>query len=117
MTTRTRRRAPDAGQAAPLMVVMLLAMTVVVVATVEVGQVLNEAAQARTAADAAALAGAAAGRDEAAAVASANGGVLLSYSEHDTGDPDVLLVTVEVQVGRSSRAARAERMVEWSESP
>lgn len=98
------------------MVLMLMALTVAVVATVEVGQLLDESARARTAADAAALAGAAAGRQEAAALAAANGGSLLSYTEQEAaGDPDALLVTVEVQVGRASRTARAERLVEWAE--
>ena len=118
MTGRPRREPADAGQAAPLMVVMLLVLMVAVVATVEVGQLLDESARARTAADAAALAGAAAGREEAAALAAANGGLLLSYTEQETaGDADALLVTVEVQVGRASQTARAERLVEWTEPP
>ena len=98
------------------MVVVLLVLTVAVVATVEVGQLLDESARARTAADAAALAGAAAGRQEAAALAAANGGLLLSYTEQEpAGDIDALLVTVEVQVGRATKTARAERLVEWTE--
>ncbi|MCE2512785.1 MAG: hypothetical protein J4F50_09595 [Acidimicrobiia bacterium] len=118
MTARPRRELTDAGQAAPLMVVMLLVLLVAVVATVEVGQLLDESARARTAADAAALAGAAAGREAAAALAGANGGLLLSYTEQETaGDADALLVTVEVQVGRASQRARAERLVEWIEPP
>ena len=105
----------DRGQAAPLMVVMLVAAMVAVVAAVEIGQLLDDAARARTAADAAALAGAAAGRSEAAALAAANGGSLRSYQELEPhGEPDVTLVTVEVQVGRASRTARAERLVEWT---
>ena len=116
MTTESRPELRDRGQAAPLMVVMLLVLTVAVVATVEIGQLLDEGARARTAADAAALAGAAAGRDEAAALAAANGGRLLSYTEQlAPGDSDAWLVTVEVQVGRASRTARAERLVEWTE--
>ena len=67
MTARARPEPQARGQAAPLMVVMLLVLTVAVVATVEIGQLLDESARARTAADAAALAGAAAGRQEAAA--------------------------------------------------
>ena len=118
MTVRARLELGDRGQAAPLMVVVLLVMMVAVVATVEIGQLLDESAQARTAADAAALAGAAAGREEAAALAAANGGFLVSYTEQETvGDTDVLLVTVEVRVGRASQTARAERLVEWTEPP
>ena len=116
MTARLRRELTDAGQAAPLMVVVLLALMVAVVATVEVGQLLDESARARTAADAAALAGAAGGREEAEALATANGGLLLTYTEQETaGDTDALLVTVEVQVGRATQTARAERLVEWTE--
>ena len=118
MTARVRPELGNGGQAAPLMVVMLLVLMVAVVATVEVGQLLDESARARTAADAAALAGAAAGRGEAEALAAANGGLLLSYIEQETaGDADVVLVTAEVQVGRASRTARAERLVMWTEPP
>jgi len=100
------------------MVVMLLVSTLAVVATVEIGRFLDESARARTAADAAALAGAAAGRTEATALAAANGGVLLSYTEQETGgDSGALLVTVAVQVGRASQTARAERLVEWTAPP
>jgi len=115
MKARARPEPRDQGQAAPLMVVMLLVSTLAVVATVEIGRFLDESARARTAADAAALAGAAAGRTEATALAAANGGVLLSYTEQETGgDSGALLVTVAVQVGRASQTARAERLVEWT---
>ena len=118
MTARARPEPRDRGQAAPLMVVMLLVLTVAVAVTVETGRFLDESARARTAADAAALAGAAAGRTEAAVLAAANGGLLLSYSEQETaGDSDALLVTVAVQVGRASQTARAERLVEWTAPP
>lgn len=118
MTARARPEPRDRGQAAPLMVVTLLVLMVAVVATVEIGRFLDESARARTAADAAALAGAAAGRTEAAALAEANGGRLLSYTEQEAdGDSDALLVTVAVQVGRASQTARAERLVEWTASP
>lgn len=118
MTARSRPEPRDRGQAAALMVVMLLVMMVAVAATVEIGRFLDESARARTAADAAALAGAAAGRAEAAALAEANGGRLLSYTEQEAGgDSDAMLVTVAVQVGRADQTARAERLVEWTESP
>ena len=118
MTARVRPEPRDRGQAAPLMVVVLLVLMAAVAATVEIGRFLDESARARTAADAAALAGAAAGRTEAAALAAANGGLLLSYSEQDAGgDSNALLVTVAVQVGRASQTARAERLVEWTAPP
>ena len=118
MTARVRPEPRDRGQAAPLMVVVLLVLMAAVAATVEIGRLLDESARARTAADAAALAGAAAGRTEAAPLAPANGGLLLSYSEQEAGgDSNALLVTVAVQVGRASQTARAERLVEWTAPP
>ena len=114
MTARAVPEPRDRGQVAPLMIVVLFIAMAAVAATVEIGQLLNESAQARTAADAAALAGAAEGRAEAAVLAAANGGVLLSYEEHKAADSGALLVTVAVQVGRASRTARAERLVEWT---
>ena len=99
----------------PLMAAVLLLAMGAVIATIEIGRLLNESASARTAADAAALAGAAAGPDEAASIAAANGGVLLSYDEEEPTDgSDGLLVTVAVQVGRASQTARAERQLEWT---
>lgn len=114
MTARARPAPTDGGQAVPLMLVVLLAAVVAVVATIEVGRLLNDSARARTAADAAALAGASAGRAEAARLATANGGQLLSYAEdRPAGSDDEVQVTVAVQVGRVSRSARAEAAVEW----
>ena len=60
-------------------------------------------AQASTAADAAALAGAAAGRNAAVEVATANGGAVTHYQE---AGPDA---RVEVELGQASAAARARR--------
>ncbi len=125
MTTSLRLRRSDAGQATPLMVLLLLVMALTVLVLVETAQLLDASAQARTAADAAALAGAAAGHSSASEIASANGGVLLDYSEQPlsaeqprsmtTDDVDeVVLVTVEVQVGSATQTARAERRVAWT---
>lgn len=98
----------------PVMAAMLLLAMGVVIATIEIGKLLNESAAARTAADAAALSGAAAGRDAAESIAATNGGVLLSYNEEEPADgSDALLVNVTVRVGRASQMARAERQVEW----
>ncbi len=81
----------------------------------EVGQVLNDAARARTAADAAALAGAAGGHERAVSVATSNGGHLISYVEEmDESNPNRIVVTVSVEVGRVSRTARAEGVTEWT---
>ena len=114
MTARAGPEPRDRGQAVPLMAAMLLLAMGAVIATIEIGRLLNESAAARTAADAAALAGAAAGRDAAESIAATNGGVLLAYDEEElTGDSDERLVTVAVRVGRASQTAHAERRVEW----
>ena len=114
MTARARPEPRDRGQAVPVMAAMLLVAMGAVIATIEIGKLLNDSAVARTAADAAALAGAAEGRDAAESMAAANGGVLLSYDEEEpTAGSDGLLVNVTVRVGRASQTARAERQVEW----
>ncbi len=114
MTPRARPGLDDNGQAAPLLVVMVALAVGLSLVAGEVGRVLNDAARARTAADAAALAGAAEGRESAEAVAADNGGYLLSYTA-ETADADAgrVLVTVSVEVGRISRTARAEGVTEW----
>jgi hypothetical protein len=96
-----RRGSGDRGQAVPLViaVVVIAAVGVVAIGRLAVGAV--DAARARTAADAAALAGAREGRSAAAAVAGDNGGVLVHFVS--TG-VDVL---VEVRVGRATARARA----------
>ncbi|HEV2768408.1 MAG TPA: M15 family metallopeptidase [Acidimicrobiales bacterium] len=62
------------------------------------------AARGRTAADAAALAGAAEGEETARAVAEANGGALVDFTEEGAE------VQVRVRVGGSDAVARAERV-------
>jgi uncharacterized membrane protein len=70
---------------------------------VHLGVLAIHRAQARTAADAAALAGAAEGRSGAQAVADANGAVLESFAS--LGDD----VEVRVRVGSTHATARARR--------
>src|SRR5690242_10199213 len=98
---RVRRGAGDGGQAVPLVVavVVLAALAVVAFGRLAVGAV--DAARARTAADAAALAGAIDGRAAAADAAAVNGGLLVAFT---TAGDDVL---VEVRVGRAVARARA----------
>ena len=98
---RTRRGSGDRGQAVPLVIAVVVVAAVGVVAMGRLAEGAVDAARARTAADAAALAGATDGRSAAAAVASDNGGVLVGFAS--TGD-DVL---VEVRVGRATARARA----------
>jgi hypothetical protein len=91
----------DRGQATPLVAAVVVFAAIVAFALVRAGHVAVDSARARTAADAAALAGAADGRAAARRLASANGGRLVAYRA--LGD-DVL---VEVDVGGVSARARA----------
>lgn len=119
-----------------MMAAMLIVTAGALLVIVEVGRLLEESVRAATAADAAALAGAAEGRDGAASMAAANGATLVSYAEETSGGgvshalPDSgegalhaaegsdiedssVLVTVTVRVGRATRSARAEGVTEW----
>lgn len=91
----------DSGQVIPLAVAMLAVVAVALVAFVPLGVAVADRARARTAADAAALAGAAEGEDAARDLAEDNGGELLDYET--TGDE----VRVRVRVGDVDAYARA----------
>ena len=85
------------------MVVLATLFGVMLIAVARFGGDLVDAARARTAADAAALAGATTDRDAAAAMASADGGSLVAYID----DGRTVLVTVVVGSRRASaRAAK-----------
>jgi hypothetical protein len=92
----------DRGQALPLIVGVLAIVAVFVAAIGVVAGHSIDAARARTAADAAALAGVKAGQGAAAALAEANGGVLVEFLTTQNGD-----VVVRVRVGRATASARA----------
>lgn len=106
---RSLRRvlSPAEGQATPLMAVGLVLAALAALALVREGGVVIDAARARTAADAAALAGAADGPEAAAALARANGGEILAVEV--TGSDAV----VRVRVGEAVAEARARRDGEW----
>ena len=86
---------------------MIVVAGVIVVMLAQLGTVADDAARARTAADAAALAGALGGRSEAARLAEANGALLETF---DVAGPTVEVV---VRVGAVSARARALRSTEW----
>jgi hypothetical protein len=92
----------DRGQALPLVVGVLAVIAVLVAALAVVAGHSIDAARARTAADAAALAGVEDGQGAADAFARANGGALVEFHVVDNGD-----VVVRVRVGRASATARA----------
>ena len=99
------RRGDERGQAVPLALAVVAVAILVTVAVAELGGNLVDAGRARTAADAAALAGVEGGRDASARVAAGNGGVIVSWSRRADGDG--LLVTVTVRVGRAKATAAA----------
>lgn len=91
----------ERGQAVPLAIGACAVLAVLLVGVAWFAGSLHDAARARTAADAAALAGVVAGRSEAARLAAANGAALVSFTR--VGD-DVIVV---VRLGRATATARA----------
>jgi hypothetical protein len=98
-------RSDERGQAVPLAAAMMAVACVALIALVPVGRALHQRAQARTAADAAALAGAAEGEQAAEALAADNGGDLVDFERR--GDE----VVVTVRVGGVDAAARARSRI------
>ena len=94
------------GQATPLWAVVLVLAALLLIPTGLLVRAAVERTEARSAADAAALAGALAGEAEAREVAAANGGQLVAYEA--AGD----LVEVTVVVGGRRATARAERRLD-----
>lgn len=99
-----QRDAGDQAQATPLMAAALGLVVLMLLALGPMGRALTDRAQARTAADAAALAGAAQGEGVARDLARANGAELVAYS---SGNGEVV---VEVQVGDVAARSRARRV-------
>ena len=95
--------AGERGQAAPLVLAVVALAVVVVLALVPLARGADERARARTAADAAALAGAAEGAVAAREVAEANGAELVEW--HAAGTD----VWVTVTLGEARAVAKARR--------
>jgi hypothetical protein len=95
----------DRGQATVLVVVALALVATMALGLAHAGRVMTQRAQARTAADAAALAGAVEGEDSARSLAEANGAELVEYVR--AGDE----VTVKVSVAGVVAHGRARRNV------
>jgi hypothetical protein len=87
----------------PLVLAVVVLAIVVILALVPLAQAATQRARARTAADAAALAGAAEGEDAAREVAEANGGHLIGWQAAGTD------VWVTVTVGDARAVAKARR--------
>lgn len=91
----------DRGHAALLLMAALALVAMMMLGLAGAGRVVTQRAQARTAADAAALAGAAEGEDSAGRLAEANGAELVAYLRD--GDEVVVKVSVDgvVAYGRA----------------
>lgn len=96
----------DRGQAVLLMVAVIACCGLLAVAVGTLGGALRERQQARTAADAAALAGVDGGMQSAERLARSNGGSLVSFSR-DALRAGGWVVTVIVRVGAAAASARA----------
>jgi hypothetical protein len=93
------------GQATPLALVAMVLAIIAVVAIAELGGNVVDAGRARTAADAAALAGVGGGRAAAEQLAALNGATVVSWSSRPDGG--AVTVTVTVRVGRVTATAAA----------
>lgn len=93
----------ERGQVLPLVALVVVLGGVCTVLLGRIGAAAVDRARARTAADAAALAGAAEGVGAARSIAAANGGEVVSYA---TAGADVV---VRVRVGDATAPARARR--------
>jgi len=96
-------RRGEKGSTVPLLAVLVLAAGGAIVLLGRIGGAAVDRASARTAADAAALAGAAEGRGAAGSVAGADGGRIESYRELGVE------TEVRVRVGSATAVARARR--------
>ena len=96
-------RRGERGSAVPLIALLVVATGGAIVLLGRIGGAAVDRASARTAADAAALAGAAEGRSAAGSVAAVNRGRIVSYRELG------METEVRVRVGQASALARARR--------
>lgn len=97
------RRGSERGSVLPLLALLVVAVGGLCLGLGRLGGDAVEAAQARTAADAAALAGAAEGESAAREVAIANGGEVVGFAQEG---PEV---QVRARVGDAEAVARATR--------
>lgn len=96
-------RGSERGQVVPLLTLVVLLAGLVCLGVGKLGGAAVARAQATTAADAAALAGAASGRMAANDFAAANGGRVTGYQQLGT------VARVDVALGRAQASARAQR--------
>jgi len=101
---RVRSTDPERGQVVPLVAALLVIIALLVLGLARLGRGAVSRAQARTAADAAALAGAVEGQQAAEDVAEANGARLESFSQVGA------VAQVTVSLGDARATARAEAL-------
>lgn len=101
----------ERGSALPLVALAMVVVGILSMGIGRLGQDAAERARARTAADAAALGGAADGRETALELAEANGGEMTFYRRIGAD------VRVAVRVGRSEAVARATAQAERGNTP
>lgn len=99
---RASLRSAERGSALPLVAALMVLFGCIVVVIARQAVPATDRARAQTAADAAALAGAAEGRAAAQRLAEANGAELIAYLELGGGDADVT-----VRLGSAEASARA----------
>jgi hypothetical protein len=99
-----RFRVAERGQVLPLVAAVLVLAGALTLVVARLSGAAVDRARARTAADAAALAGAAEGEVAARSVAAANGGDLVSYRPIGRSDVEVV-----VRLARATATARARR--------
>jgi len=95
----------ERGQAVPLVAVVVVIAVVLTAAMGHFGRDVVDAGRARTAADAAALAGVEGGRAASARLAAEHGAELVAWSR--SGDDRAITVRVTVRVGRARASAAA----------
>ena len=104
-TSAPSRWRDQRGQATPLALVVVVLAVVATFAIAHLGRTVADAGRARTAADAAALAGVEGGQAASARLAAEHGATIVSWSS--SGPPDAVTVTITVRVGRSRASAAA----------
>lgn len=95
----------ERGSGSPLAIIAVVLAIVATLAIAELGGDVVDAGRARTAADAAALAGVEGGRSASARLAAEHGASLLSWSS--SGPPRARTITVTVRVGDARATAAA----------
>jgi hypothetical protein len=101
------RAVGDSGQVVPLAAALMVLTVAALVALVPAAEALADRARASTAADAAALAGAAEGEDAARRLAAANGAELVEFRR----EGEEVVVRVRVGMVQAEARARGRRVV------